>query len=346
MTEYERKWVAPECRYRIDGEIVSTIDGTPQKITGTMMGGLLGVSPWATPFTTSTKLMGVWNEDIGDKPAVVAGKLLEGRIIDYADKVYDGSFYPAEVFFDPRTGKHSEWGSDFEDDVFAGHVDGIVTKDGEDYILEVKTANPMSARKWVEHPPEHYLWQVYLYNHFVTKKDKAYMLLGVIDPKFYGNPNQWIPDRTNTFLYEVPIDQKMVAETVEQLRQVYMDTIAKGVSLPLKKDDPLDAEIMQHLKDIQMPSDELTVMINDYIAIRKANEEYLDRNKENIEKEDSLKERIKDVMVTNGIAKAGRVEIRTSNRTSFDFKTADIDGFDYSKYAKQTEVKTFAIKKE
>ena len=310
------------------------------------MGGMLNVSPWATPFTATTKLLGVWDEDIDDKPAVVAGKLLEKRIIEYADKAYEGSFYPAEMFFDPRTGKHSEWGSDFEDDVFAGHIDGIVTKDGEDYILEVKTANPLSAGKWVEHPPEHYLWQVYLYNHFVTKKDKAYMLLGVVDPKFYGNPNQWIPDRSNTFLYEVPIDQKMVAETIEKLRQVYNDTVAKGVSLPMNRDDPIDKEVMQHLTDIQMPSEELSSLIDQYLALRQSNEDYLAKNKENIDNEEQMKERIKDVMVTNGLAKAGRVEVRTSTRTSFDFKTADMDGFDYSKYAKQTVIKTFSIKKE
>ena len=346
MTNTERKWVAPECPYRIDGDTVSTDGSIRQKITGTFMGGMLNVSPWATPFTATTKLLGVWDEDIDDKPAVVAGKLLEKRIIEYADKAYEGSFYPAEMFFDPRTGKHSEWGSDFEDDVFAGHIDGIVTKDGEDYILEVKTANPLSAGKWVEHPPEHYLWQVYLYNHFVTKKDKAYMLLGVVDPKFYGNPNQWIPDRSNTFLYEVPIDQKMVAETIEKLRQVYNDTVAKGVSLPMNRDDPIDKEVMQHLTDIQMPSEELSSLIDQYLALRQSNEDYLAKNKENIDNEEQMKERIKDVMVTNGLAKAGRVEVRTSTRTSFDFKTADMDGFDYSKYAKQTVIKTFSIKKE
>ena len=342
----ERNWVAPECSYKIDGNVVVTEGKYKEKISGTAMGGMLGVSPYATPFTTSAKLMGVWNEDIGDKPAVVAGKLLEGRIIDYADKAYDGRFYPAEVFFDPRTGKHSEWSSDFEDDVFSGHVDGIVTKDGEDYILEVKTANPMSARAWIEHPPEHYLWQVYLYNHFIAKKDKAYMLLGVIDPRYYGNPNQWIPDTTNTFLYEISIDQKKVAETIEGLRETYNRTVAKGISLPMDKKDPLDNEIMQHLVDIQMPSDALMGLVDEYLSLRKANEEYLAKNSENIEQEEKLKERIKDVMVSNGLVKAGKVELRTSERKSFDFKTADIDGFDYEKYVKKTAVKTFFIKKE
>ena len=342
----ERKWVAPECTYKIVDRHIETDGKVKEKITGTAMGGMLNVSPFATPFTTTAKLLGAWDEDINDKPAVVTGKLLEGRIIDYADKTYEGSFYPAEMFFGEREGKHSEWPSDFEDDVFAGHIDGIVTKEGEDYILEVKTANPMSAEKWVEHPPEHYLWQVYLYNHFVTKKDKAYMLLGVVDPRFYANPNQWIPDSNNTFLYEVPIDQKAVAYEIERMREHYAMTVGAGRSAPMNPEDPLDREVMEHLKDIQMPSEELASLIKVYLQIRKDNQEYLDKNKRNIETEERLKEKIKDVMITNGIAKAGDVEIRTSTRTSFDFKTADIDGFDYSKYVKKTTVNTFNIKKE
>lgn len=345
MTSYERKWSAPELPYRIEGGRVLT-DGTHvQKITGTSMGGLLNLSPWATPFSASTKLMGVWDEDIGDKPQVVAGKLLEGRIIDYVCANYRGQYYHAEDIYGKREGAHKDWASDFEDEVYAGHIDGIVTVDGEDYILEVKTTSPNGAKGWEQHPPEYYLWQVYLYNAFLTKKDKAYMALGVIDPQFYGNPNAWIPDKSNTFLFEVPIDQKMVNETLEKLRAVYNETIRKGISLPAG-DNEIDNEVLQHLRDIQMESEDIQKLVKEYVTIKKQNQAYLDMNRENIEKEEELKARVKDILTTNDLNRAGDVKITTSVRKSFDFKTADVDGFDYSKYLKTTTVNTLNVIKE
>lgn len=89
----------------------------------------MGVSPYATPFTTTTKLMGVWNEDLSDKPAIKVGKALEERIIDYVIAKHPelGNVFKAEEVYEQRKGNHEDWASDFEDDVFAGHVDGIVS---------------------------------------------------------------------------------------------------------------------------------------------------------------------------------------------------------------------------
>lgn len=347
MTEY-RAWESPKQSYEINGDVVVGKDGYKQKITGTAMGGLLNISPWATPFTVSAKLLGLWDEDISNKPQVEAGRLLERRIIDYAGQTYGnvGTFYNADTIFAKREGAHENWKSDFEDDIFAGHVDGIVTKDGEDYILEVKTASTESAKKWVEHPPEHYLWQVYLYNAFVTKQDKAYMLLGVLDPTVYGKPNSWIPDTSNTFLFEIPIDQKHVEEVLEELRQKYMSSVGKGCTLKANPDNALDNELMSHLRDIQSEVSNLKAISEEYLAIRKANQQYLDNNKLNFDKEEELKSRIKDIMYCNGLAKTDRLNFKTTVKTSFDFKSADVDGFDYSKYVKTTTVRTLTITKE
>lgn len=345
MTGYTRKWSAPTVPYRIENGRVIT-DGTGvQKITGTFVGALLGVSPWATPFSASTKLLGTWDEDIGDKPAVIAGKLLEGRIIDYVGANYNGQYYSAEQIFAERKGAHKDWPSDFEDEVFAGHVDGIVTIDGEDYILEVKTANPEGAKHWVDQPPEHYLWQVYLYNAFLTKKNKAYMALGVVDPQYYANPNLWIPDKSNTYLFEVSIDQKKVNETLDKLRAVYRETILKGRSFPAG-DNEIDREIMQHLTDIQLPNESVQALVREYLDIKKQNKEYIEMNKPNFDKEEELKARVKDILVSNDLTRAGDVYITQSVRKSFDFKSADVDGFDYKKYLRTTEINTIHTKED
>lgn len=206
-------WVAPNVtQFQIEedstGKRVKTDGVYRQKITGTFIAGLLGISPYATPFSITTRLMGVWDEDIGDKPRVKIGKLLEDRILDYIIKRHSdlGNVFKAEELFAERTGNHADWQSDFEDDIFAGHVDGIVSENGSDYILEVKTAGDPSA--WLDGPPTHYMLQVMLYNHFITKQTKAYFVLGVVGNEYLNNPNGWIPNSSNCFLFEVNIDRE------------------------------------------------------------------------------------------------------------------------------------------
>lgn len=307
------------------------------------MGGLLGVSPYATPFTTTTKLMGVWNEDLSDKPAIKVGKALEERIIDYVIARHPelGNVFKAEEVYEQRKGSHEDWASDFEDDVFAGHVDGIVSCEGSDYILEVKTARDPSA--WLNGPPEHYYWQVALYNHFITKQTKAYFVLGVVGYDDYKNPNGWIPNSTNCFLFEVKIDREKTAEVIEQLRELYKNTIAKGISTPVTE-NPRDVEVMTHLRDISGTTEELDGMIKEYGNLKAANKFYLDKNKENIQREEELKERIKDIMVTWNLTQSGPATIRKSERKTFDYALADVDGLDYSKYVKTNTVKTLIFK--
>ena len=202
-------WLVPKVtQYDIEDNRIKTDGVYRQKLTGTGMGGILGVSPYATPFSVTSRLLGVWDEDIGDKPAVKVGRLLEDRILDYIIKRHSdrGNIFKAEELYSERKGNHADWKSDIEDDVFAGHVDGIVSMDGSDYILEVKTARDPSA--WLNGPPEHYMLQVMLYNHFITKTTKAYFVLGVVGTEHYSDPNSWIPNSTNCFLFEVNIDRE------------------------------------------------------------------------------------------------------------------------------------------
>lgn len=90
--------------------------------------------------------------------------------------------------------------------------------------------------------------------------------------------------------------------------------------------------------------DDLHKLIEEYGQIRKANKQYEDANKENTEREDELKDRIKTVMVQWGIVKDGPVSIRQMERKSFDFAKADVDGFDYTNYLNKTIVNAINYK--
>ena len=345
-----RKWIGPKCDYTIDPDNRVHTDGKiANRITGTYIGALLGVSPYNSPFMASTRLMGVWGEDISDNPSVRVGHYLEERIIDYqASKHPDlGRFYKAEDIFEKREGNHEDWVSDFEDDVFAGHVDGIITRDGVDYILEVKTANGNgSAKEWAERVPAHYLWQVYLYNHFITKQDKAYFLLGVVDNQTYDNPNSWVPNANNCFMFEVEIDQKYVAEKIEEVRRKYLDTIRKGQSYDYDPENDGDREVLTYLKDMMATKDNLENLINEYTLLHNTNKSVTDSIKDSVQKEKELNERIKTVMGKLNVSEAYGVTVTDSERESFDFMAARADNFDFTKYHKKTTVKTLKLKKQ
>lgn len=159
----------------------------------------------------------------------------------------------------------------------------------------------------------------------------------------YKNPNGWIPNSTNCFLFEVKIDREKTAEVVEKLREMYNNTVAKGISTYVT-DNPRDVEVMTHLRDISGTTEKLNGMIREYGNLKAANKFYLDKNKENIQREEELKERIKDIMVTWNLTQSGPVSIRTMERKTFDFALADADNLDYEKYVKTNTVKTLNYK--
>lgn len=343
-----RNWIAPRCRYLIDNGTIRTHGETVEKISGTSLGAILGKSPYETPFTISTKLLGVWGEDISDKPQVRAGIALEERIIEYQASRHPslGTFLKAEDIFDPRAGDHSQWRSDFEDDVFSGHVDGIISKDGIDYILEVKTTSRRAIETygtWVNGVPEHYLWQVYLYNHFITKQDRAYFLLGILEERDYANPYGWVPNKDNCRLFEVSIDREMVADKLAGVRKTYCDTIRRGISLPCT-DDPRDQEVMTYLRDISGDSETLMALAEDFKTLKTANKFHLDLNKDNIEKEKELGERIKTIMTTWGMTECDGISVTCQRRKTIDFAKAEADGIDLTPYTTEKLIPTIKLK--
>lgn len=345
-----RNWIAPKCKYEIKDKFVTTDKSHIEKISGTSLGAFIGCSEYGTPFTASTKLLGLWGEDISNKPSVITGTVLEERIIEYQASKHPtlGNFLKATDVFDARTGDHSDWGSDFEDDVFSGHVDGIISKDGKDYILEVKTANIKQIEEkgtWRNGVPEHYLWQVYLYNHFITQQDTAYFLLGIVDETTYKNPYLWVPNKDNCKIFPVSIDREMVARKIEEVRQIYNNTVAKGISMPCTT-SPLDAEIMTYLSDIGGDMDNLKNLILEYKTLKAKEKALKDKYKDDNDRMNELNDRIKSIMSARNFTECDGVKYSESHRKSFNFNKADADKLDITKYISESIVKTITIKKE
>lgn len=353
-----RVYKAPENKFVIDGDVIRVAPGSKiHKVSGTSMGGILGISPWSTPFTVACNLLGLGIEDISDKPAVKVGIALEGTIIDYAARTYPkvGEFFPAEKIFAKRAGDHNSWTSDFEDETFAGHVDGIVMNEDGDFILEVKTTGNIDA--WAEEVPRYYQLQTLLYNHFITKQDKVYFLLGKVNEFTYGDYHTWIPNENTVALFEVPIDHEAEEKILDEVREWYEEYILNGVTPPYNPDSPIDVELFNHLQNIAGSVEERKRLVKEFKDLRYEIDSYEADIKDKYDALEALKTQLKDYMTANGLSElksvdvnedgieeTSKVVVQVQNRKGLDELAMEKDGIDLNKYRTTKQVTILKLK--
>lgn len=353
-----RRYKAPECSYAVNGDGSITTDGTvKRKMTGTTLGGILGCSPWSTPFQVACSLLGLAREDIGSKPAVKTGVVLESRVIAYAGLRFAaiGKFDPAEEVFAKREGDHDTWASDFDDEYFGGHVDGIVFTPEGSRVLEVKTTgtwdkwgvNDAPGRNGV---PEWYYWQVALYDHFVIGAGSAYMLVAKADPSTHSHPDDWSPSDDNVLLLNPLFDEAEVTATLDIAREWYDTYIANGVTPPYDPTNPGDVEMYEHLVNLTSPEELIKELVARDLELR----EILDTHKEEVKAVEAEKKeldaRIKDYIVNSGSESlsvngyVAKVSTRRDTYVDVDAFAADHPEIDLTPYRREKVTNTFTLK--
>ena len=348
-----RTYKPPTNQYTVEGPIIRVAPGSEiHKVSGTSMAGILGVSPWSTPFQVACNLLGLGQEDISDKPAVKVGIALESKIIKYADKAYPqyGMFAPAEDAFVKREGDHNAWVSDFEDDYFAGHVDGIVSSDdGVDRILEIKTSSNLES--WEFGVPRYYYLQVALYNHFITKQDTAYVVLGVVNENTYKDYNSWIPNENTVRLFELDMEQDEFETTLADVREWYDKYIMNGMTPPYDPENQGDVELYNHLVNLASDYESMQPLVDEYKDLCDEIDNAEAAIKDKYDAREDLKNRLKTYMEAHDLSqipskeKEGlRAVMGTQNRASWDEAAMVADGIDTNKYKKSKVIKTFSIK--
>lgn len=345
-----RQFKTPSCAYEMkEGGQVVTDGIVRRKITGTTFGAVLGHNPYMSPFEAACRLLGLIDEDISDKPAVRAGRELELPIIRYLDCAYDAKFVPdEELGFSPRDGPHDSWVSDFDDPIFAGHIDGMVIQDGKDYILEIKTARDPAA--WENGVPQHYRDQVRLYNHFLTDQDYAYVGVCFVDESAYSDPTAWIPSYKNTALLVMDTEREQTARDLDYARSWYAAYIERGMTPPYNPNIPRDVAIWDFLEGVAAGSgsiaDDVDRLAELEIRIKEHDAEIDDERKE----AEELRKRIKEHLVHNGLGflDSGSskyvASIREQKRTKIDKDLMIQDGLDPNRYIKTEISNVFTIK--
>lgn len=348
-----KTYFPPECGYTVEGGHIVTDGSVKHKVSGTSMAGILGVSPFNTPFQMACSLLGLAREDISGNPAVKVGIALEEPIIRYAEKVYPqyGAFCTAEEVYEKRVGDHDSWVSDFEDDVFAGHVDGIVFKDdGSDYILEIKTSRNLES--WKDGVPEYYRLQVSLYDHFITKKGKAYVVLGMVDENTYKDVNNWMPNSKTVAMFEMTVPEDF-EETLSKVRGWYDTYIAQGITPDYDPNNPGDVEMYNHLVALTRDIDTVRKDVERYGQVLAEITAAEAQNQSLYDERDYLKVTLKEYLECHSLSElgdgasegGGRVVMGVQNRKEWDEEAMKRDGIDISKYKIAKQSKTFTYKK-
>lgn len=256
--------------YRVKGE-------NPRigKMAGTFIGGIMNRSRWETPFSIATKLLRIYDEDLGDVPAIKAGKYLEPVILNYLDKSGRLPNTQAEVLYPGyEEGNHADWKSHFEDDFFSGHFDAIaghVTDARLGYgIVENKTTSHIEDWDFVNNiPPEHYWLQASTYAYFLGYED-IFFTVGILTPEEQENPSKFVPDMDNVKVMKVGLYPDFES-LLNRAKEWYIAYIRSGVTPVPDMDNPIDARIA-HALDAQIATaDEILPVFNEYV---KLNTEY------------------------------------------------------------------------
>ena len=303
--------------------------GFPYKISGTRLASAVGMSPWATPYKLACQLIGVYGQDIGDKPSVKAGQVLEKVIIDHLNaNGYD--IKTGEELFKPREGDHDDWPSDFEDPIFSGHIDGMT----EDAIVEVKTsANPQD---WQDGKiPMQYWLQASLYA-VMLGKDKIIYPVGFLAPGEAYNPQNWDPSQ-DLYVFEAPVYPE-IDRVMEEARTFYRTYALNGTT-----PEPMTKEDWELADMLRVESEEVCIngAIADLISLQ-------DQERDIKRQIEGLRDRISLHMQYNhqtSIEAYGHeVVLSERSHNSVDTIKMKMDGV-YDLYAKKTPYKQLTIKK-
>ncbi len=348
-----RIYKPPQCGYTVEGGHLKT-DGTViKKVSGTMMAGILGISPWSSPFQVACDLLGLAREDISGKPAVKNGNIQEGRIIRYAGEQYSdkGLFLAAKEVYEKRAGDHDSWVSDFDSDIFAGHVDGIViAPNGQDYILEIKTSSNLDS--WINGVPKYYYWQVALYNRFLTHRDHAYVVLGIMDQQAYRDPMSWMPNANTVVMYEMPIDSDEVEQGMAQVRDWYGKYIANGITPDYDPSNPGDVEMYSHLVGLTDDVSSVQSLVDQLGQTEQAIAEYENNKQVLYDQRDLLKVKIKEYLDCHSVSSLDSTTgeyyatLRETHRVRISAQKLIEAGLDPAEYSEDSISKTFSVKKK
>jgi putative phage-type endonuclease len=292
-----------------------------ERIGGSMVAGIMGLSPWDSPFS-------IYQLMIGEAPpkeenaAMRRGKKHEGTVLrELSD----------------RTGLLIEDGKTISRDDFGfptvAQIDGLILDADGWQPAEAKTTSPWAAGDWDgDDPPLHYYTQVQWQ---IAHADAVRAYVGAM----------WGLDEDQFRYVIVQRDQRVIDAMLGTCRSFYFDNVLKRVP-PMLDGHPATTTAVQQKYRRSTP--EMAKMLNEdaeqWIAQRSAAMTELERWQA---VKDEAENQLKTLMADAEVAEAPgwKITWKTQTRTTVDTKALKIDHADLvAKYTKTSESRPFVVK--
>jgi len=314
-----------------------------ERITGTTLAGIVGLSKYDTPFTASCKILGLVKIEQNDsmrfgvyaEPLIFAELKRRGYSAFPASEVYGGDVSAYESY--------EAWPSHWDNPIFGGHLDGI---DADGDIWEIKTTSNLSA--WIGDatagtmtPPEYYHIQASLYA-MLEGCDKIHFAVAPITPTISRDPRTFDPTKSDA-LYVVDVGlYPGMEQIIERAGAFYRDYISKGIT---PEPDFADDRDMDVVRELFTRRDDPDTIIQKYARTHGELERLKNAFIKDLEAElDDLKKEIKektdfsDASVCVEYKVDGNLwKISKTYRRSLSEAMLIADGIDAEKYKETTE---------
>lgn len=263
-----------------------------KKLTMTRLGTILGLNPWATPFSAWCEITKVYEKPFAETPETKAGKVIEPIVREWLKN----DVYESTNIMSPEEFYGNTWGSvskkyDFypERKVFGGMWDTVLVKPnngGIKRIFEQKTTR--RVEDWVNGAPLYYVVQGLGYCYMSGVIDLT-MTGTFLEEKDYMHPENFVPNESNTMLVDYDTSYKILLpdgmyytidecfEIAENWWNTYVET---GISPEFDTSSKVDNEIIKALKSKTIDVDDTSVeyLYNDFINQSKKLEEVRQAN--------------------------------------------------------------------
>ncbi|MXR06049.1 MAGa7180 family putative nuclease [Mesomycoplasma flocculare] len=208
-----------------------------KKIGGTLIGEVLGLDNFSSPFRAFVKISKL-DMPILDRKYIDAGIAIEPLVIKaISEKLkMEIETFPAEKF---------NYDYFKEDSVIGGVPDGFIAKTNT--IIEIKTTGVKNFQKWGkkgENLPQKYIKQAQLYS-FLKKADKFAIVATFLEDLDYIDPSNFPIENRHIKAYSFNVNSQQVLDDITKIKEWYDYHTKLGTSP--KFSAVIDAQILEYL---------------------------------------------------------------------------------------------------
>ena len=220
-----------------------------KKITGTRLGAVLGVNPWATPFQAWSQITKTYEPPFEDTKYTIAGKVIESKQIQYLkDQYYMTDIVtPVDIYGEDFFKK--TWGDFYHNEpIFGGMYDAKRTQ--AQAIIECKTTK--RVEDWQNDIPEYYALQSALYA-YLEGYENVLMICSVLVDSDYEDPDAYTPNTSNTFVRTFKVHERypqFERTHILKANEWWKEHVATGISPDY--DEKKDAEYLKELRTVHL----------------------------------------------------------------------------------------------